>query len=255
VRKSLLLAIVVFSAAATVYGALGDIVSSFPAPASSPRGLARANGVLFCLDYNTPNYVYRLSPSTGAVTGSWPAPYTTGNRGLAYIYGGYVYVGCWSNDTIYRCDSGDGSVIASWAAGHDPNGLAPVATGDGGSGATSLYCSDSSPIYFWEHHYTTGSIMGSFAAPHSSYNDIAYDWRNQIIWQYDNDQVVYGIDTSGSVVASFAWTGYGSYNGITYHGEYLFIAADTGDTIYRVHCPNNVGVRPASMGKVKAIFR
>jgi hypothetical protein len=42
---------------------------------------------------------------------------------------------------------------------------------------------------------------------------------------------------------------------MAYHGEYLYIAADTQDYVYVVHCPNDVGVRPASMGRVKAMFR
>ncbi len=254
-RKTLLLAAAVFAATATAYGALGDIVSSFPAPASQPRGLARANVVLFVLDYNSPNRVYLLNPTTGSVTGSWPAPYDTGNRGLAYIFGGYVYVGCWSNDTIYRCNAVTGSVYGSWVVGHEPQGLAPVQTGDGGEGATSLYCSASSPSYFWQHHYTTGSVISSFAAPHSSIQDITYDHRNRLIWRY-NSNVVYGITTSGSVARSFAWPGHGSYAGMAYYGPYLFISATTQQYIYVVHCPQYVpAVTPTSAGKVKALFR
>jgi hypothetical protein len=253
-RKAFLITVVALVSAATAFGALGDIVSSFRAPATQPRGLARANGVLFVLDYNSPNRVYRLNPTNGSVTGSWPAPYNTGNRGLAYIFGNNVYVGCWSNDTIYRCNSGTGSVIASWAVGHDPQGLAAVQTGDGGEGATSLYCSDSSPSYFWRHHYTTGSVISSFAAPHSSIQDITYDHRNGLIWRY-NSNVVYGITTTGSVKASFSWPGHGSYAGMAYHSQYLYISATTQQYIYRVDCPNTVGVTPASMGKIKAVFK
>ncbi len=253
-RKVLILTVAALVGATYAFGTLGSIVSSFRAPASQPRGLARANGVLFVLDYNSPNRVYRLNPTNGSVTGSWLAPYSTGNRGLAYIFGGYVYVGCWSNDRIYRCNSGNGSVYASWAVGHDPQGLAPVQTGDGGEGATSLYCSDSSPSYFWRHHYTTGSVISSFAAPHSSFQDITYDHRNRLIWRY-NSNVVYGITTTGSVKASFSWPGHGSYAGMAYHSQYLYISATTQQYIYRVHCPNNVGVTPTSMGKIKAVFK
>ncbi len=253
-RKALFLTVAVVVAAATAYAALGDIVSSFRAPASQPRGLARSNGRLYVLDYNSPNRVYYLNPTTGSRIGSWPTPYNTGNRGLAYIVGGYIYVGCWSNDRIYRCRSDDGSVYTSWAVGHDPQGLAPVQTGDGGSGATSLYCSDSSPSYFWRHHYTTGSVLGSFAAPHSSFQDITYDHRNRLIWRY-NSNVIYGITTAGSVKASFSWPGHGSYAGMAYHSQYLFISATTQQYIYRVHCPINVDVAPSSMGKIKAVFK
>lgn len=252
--KAFFVTVVALVGAANAFGALGDIVSSFRAPATQPRGLARANGVLYCLDYNSPNRVYRLNPTTGSRLGSWATPYNTGNRGLAYIVGGYVYVGCWSNDRIYRCDYLTGSVYAFWAVGDDPQGLAANQTGDGGSGATSLYCSDSSPSLFRLRHWTTGSLIRSFAAPHQSFQDITYDHRNRLIWRY-NSNVVYGISTRGSVVRSFAWSGHGSYAGMAYHGQYLFISATTQQYIYRVHCPVIPGVTPTSAGKIKALFR
>jgi hypothetical protein len=42
---------------------------------------------------------------------------------------------------------------------------------------------------------------------------------------------------------------------MTYCDEFLFIAGDMEDYIYRVHCPDDVGVHPQSMGKIKAVFR
>lgn len=254
-RKTLFISLGSLVVVAGAFGALGDIVSSFPAPNTQPRGLARSDDRLYVLDYfSTMNRVYYVNPTTGSLIGSWPAPYNTGNRGLAYIVGGYVYVGAWLNDTIYRCNADNGSVYATWAVGHDPQGLAAVQTGDGGAGATSLYCSDSSPSYFRQLHYTTGSIIGSFAAPHSSYQDIAFDHRNGLIWRY-NSNVVYGISTRGSVVRSFAWSGHGEYAGMAYYGEYLFISATTQQYIYVVHCPLIPAVTPTSAGKIKALFR
>jgi hypothetical protein len=253
-RKVLILTVAALVGATYAFGTLGSIVSSFRAPASQPRGLARSNDRLYVLDYNSPNRVYYLNPTTGSRLGSWQAPVSSGNRGLAYIADGTIYVGCWSNDRIYRCRADNGSVRAAWAVGHDPTGLAPVQTGDGGYGATSLYCSASAPSYFWRHHYTTGSVISSFAAPHSSFQDITYDHRNRLIWRYNSNRV-YGITTAGSVKASFSWSGHGTYAGMAYHSGYLFISATTQQYIYRVHCPNNVGVRPSSVGKVKALFR
>jgi hypothetical protein len=221
----------------------------------SPAAWPRSNNALFCLNEGLPNRVYLMNPTTGSVTASWPTPRSLGNLGLAYTSGANLYVGCVGNDTIYRCYAGNGSVVASWELGHEPYGLAPVQTGDGGVGARSLYCSDSNPSYFWRHDYISGSVTSSFPAPHSSRSDIAYDHRNVLIWRYNTDGAVYGINTSGSVMASFSWSGYGDFNGMAYCDEFLFIAGDIEDHIYRVHCPDDVGVRPASMGKVKALFR
>ena len=132
------------------------------------------------------------------------------------------------------------------------HGSAPLATGDGGAGTTHIIVSgfgNPSTIYFFT---LSGSITGSFMAAPYLY-DIAYDWRNRLIWGGMNSTTVYGFTTTGSLVASLAKPT-GNVYGITYHGQYLWVAGTSGQ-IYQIHCPNNVGVQPTSMGKIKTIFK
>jgi len=173
---------------------------------------------------------------------------------MAYIPDRNLYLGDWNSRYVFRCDASNGAVIGSFTTGLRPYGLAPIQTGDGGIGATYLYSSATSPSYFWQVHYTNGSILSSFEAPQLAPQDTTYDHRNQLIWRYYSD-VVYGISTAGSVKASFPWSGRGTYVGMAYYGEYLFIGGDVQPShIYIVHCPGSLGVAPASMGKIKAMF-
>lgn len=102
------------------------------------------------------------------------------------------------------------------------------------------------------------SITSSFNVPSvCMMYDIAYDWRNGLLWGAVNASggsvPFWGVNTSGSLVASFNVNMSNSY-GLTYAGEYLW-AGTTAGRIYRIHCPNNLNVEPSSVGKVKALFR
>ncbi|NIT36666.1 MAG: hypothetical protein GTN49_09225 [candidate division Zixibacteria bacterium] len=239
-------------AVAPARAALGDVVSSFRALSSELRGLARSDTVLFALCYTSPNVVYRFHPVTGSVYGWWNTPRPTKNRGLAFSEGGRVWVGCFENDFVYDCAGATGSVRASWSAGHDPYGIAPHCTGDGGRGTTALFVADSQPNYIWRHNISTGSILSSFRR--GAHWDIAYDHRNRIIWvPTEYGDTIFGVSTSGSVASSFKGPA-DSPTGAAYHGQYLFIGCANG-YVYRVHCPGPPSATPASLGKVKALYR
>jgi hypothetical protein len=239
-------------AAGTAFAALGDVVSSFRSLSSELRGLARSDTALFALCYTSPNVVYRYHPVTGSIYGWWNTPRAIKNRGLAFSWGGHVWVGCFENDLVYDCVAATGSVRASWSAGHDAYGIAPHCTGDAGRGTTALFVADSQPGYIWRHNPSTGSILSSFRS--GAHWDVAYDHRNRLIWvPADYRDNILGINTSGSIVSSFEGPADGP-TGAAYYGEYLFIGCANG-YIYRVHCPGPVSATPASLGKVKALCR
>ena len=241
-------------AAAAAFGALGDVVGSFPGPDPILRGLGRSTTYLYVLGLSSGHRVYRCNPTTGSVYNSWPTPYITANRGLAVTWGDHAWVGCYRNNLVYECAGGNGSVYRSWDAGHEPYGLAPLCTGDGGQGTTALFSYDSSPSFIYSHNLTNGSIIRSFALPHATAYDFAYDHRNRLLWKYYLPNI-YGYDTStGSVVASFPRPYPSTCYGLAYYGEYLWISAGDGN-IFIVHCPGNVGVHPSSVGRIKALFR
>jgi hypothetical protein len=240
--------------AAVAAANLGSVVSSFSAPTASVRGLARSDTRLFLMTFGTPTVIYRVAPVTGSVYGSWTPSFGNNCRGLAFSEGGHLWVGNYGNDYVYDCAATTGSVYGSWSAGHNPYGLAPYCTADGGVGTTAIFSSDANPSNCWRHNMTTGSILSSFEIVNDSFFDIAWDHRNRLVWMGDLPNVVYGYATGGAVRASFTVPATYPY-GFAYYGQYLWVACAGNGYVYRVHCPGTVGVGPASLGKVKALFR
>ncbi len=251
-KRIIILAFVTALVAGAALGGLGDVVSSFRAPSTELRGLARSNTYLYAICYTTPNVIYRFNPDTGLIRGVWETPRPEYNRGLAFSWGGHLWIGCYQNDTVYDCNHLTGSLNNSWSAGHDPYGLAPQCTGDGGRGTTALFSSENLPGYTWRHRLSNGSILSSFQ-PGAGRWDIAYDHRNKLIWTPSYGGIFgYRVNASRPV-ASFAPPATEA-TGMAYHGEYLFIGCTNG-YVYRVHCPGTVPVSPASLGKIKALYR
>jgi hypothetical protein len=242
--------------AGTAFATLGEVVGSFVGPYNNIRGVGRSTGYLYVLGLSSPNLVYRCNPTNGSVYGSWATPYITTNFSLTVTQGEHVWVGCDRNYLAYECDGFSGSVYSSWPTGHDPYGLAALCTGEGGQGTTAIFSYDESPNFVFTHNVSTGSILGSFPLAHATPYDFAYDHRNKLLWKYYHlDFNIYGYDpTTGGAVASFARPYPSICYSLAYYGEYLWISARYGN-IFVVHCPRNIGVHPASLGKVKALFR
>lgn len=254
-RKALLVAIAMLCVASAAFGALGDVVASFRIPGTgSQAGMARANAVLFVNNYSG-SRIYRCNYDTGSVTGSFAAAGGSQTRGLAYAWGNNLWQSQAYNSpyTIYRTESSNGSVYNSYTAlAHYDHGSAPLATGDGGEGTTHIIVSNYNSRII-KYMTTTGSISSSHSVSQALY-EIAYDWRNKLIWGGMNSSVVYGFSTTGSSVASFSGPTSNVY-GITYHGQYLWVGGTSG-YIYKIHCPIlNVGIAPSSMGKIKAMYK
>jgi len=253
--KALLVIFATVCAVGAAFAALGDVAGSFAIPGGSQAGLARSNTYLYVNNYSN-SRIYRCNPTNGSVYGSFAAAGGTNTRGLAYQFGGYL----WQNKAytspyqIYRTDSSTGSVYNTYSLPTNvTHGSAPLATGDGGEGTSYIILSSygaTSTIYYMT---TTGSIARSHSANTYLY-EIAYDWRNQLIWGGMNTTTVYGFTTNGSLAASFNKPT-GNIYGITYHGQYLWVGGTSG-YIYRQHCPIiNVGIAPSSMGKIKAMYK
>jgi len=255
-KKALLISMAIVLAAGTAFGALGDVLGSFPSPStSSTRGLGVSGSYLYVLQYSG-DVVFRVHPTTGSVYTSWTLP-AGSYRGLAFSWGSRVWAGRYSTNTVFQLNASNGSVISSWSAGSsDAYGLAPLATGDWGAGATQIFSTDSSPSSIFVHNMSNGSIINSIALSPSTYYDCAYDWRNNLVWIGDTDEVIRGYNPSGSVVASFSIAATSPY-GLAYGNEVLWVGClgPSPDYIYRISCPGTVTVVPTSLGKVKALFR
>lgn len=255
-RLAFILIALVISAASPGLGHLGDVKNVFPAPGNQVRGMAHSKIRLFVMIYGSSTRIYRLAPATGSSYGSWTTSFSNKCTGLAFSEGGYLWVGCDGNGCVYKCKSLTGSVYGHWNAGHEPYGVAPCCTGDGGVGTTAIFTSDSSPSLCWRHNMANGSILSSFGLANASAFDVAWDHRNKLIWKGSLPNVVRGFNTAGSLVASFTVPGQ-TPRGLAYYGQYLWVGCDGNNLIYRVHCPGDITspASPASFGNVKALFR
>ena len=243
-------------AAAAVEAYLGEVAGSFPSPAGRDvRGLALSSGYLFVLDSNDPGVTYLLNIWNGSIYSSYNVSWSGSNGGLAFSTPYNLWVGNPGNDTVYRCYALDGSIYGSWSAGHDPFGLAPLCTGDGGTGTSYVLGTDSSPSAIFTHRLGDGSVVRSVAIPGASNFDCAYDWRNKLVWLGRGSGVVFGYTASGTAAASFPSPAAGPA-GLAYSREILWVACAGNGQVYRVRCPYNfAGLEPASLGRVRAIFK
>lgn len=267
-KRAILIAAALTFGAGSVFGALGDIYASFPAPASYPIALARANNPDYTWVYcNTSPYrIYRINAHTGSIFASYVSPQGIGTRGLTYNYGGggglplgsYLWMGNYLKYYIYRCNYATGSAYASFPAYSSTlNGLAVKATGHGGYCPTHMLSSNANTERVYHKDLITGSIRKLFTASHDVY-DLAYDWENEIIWTGNLGNVVYGYNTNGSLVTSFTIPA--NYPlGFAHQHNFLWVGTTLGShRIWKIHCPPftaSANVVPASMGKIKAAFR
>jgi len=270
-KKVLLVITTSLCAAAAAFGALGDVLNSFPAPATYPIALGIAGdytNFLWVYCNASPFRIYQISGITGSLLSSYVSPQGSATRGLTYSYNGggglpsgsYLWMGNYGTDYIYRCNSGNGSVYASIPANHDMIlGIAVTATGDGGSAPTYMLSSDDYAAYMYRQALTTGSIYSSWTVA-ADVCDIAWDWRNAVVWTGRGDNYVYGYRTTGSLAASFRIPN--DYPvGFCYTTNYLWVSCTIGirpaDYIYRIHCPlvPNLSVEPASVGRIKSLFK
>jgi hypothetical protein len=193
---------------------------------------------------------------------SYPCPLGTtppdsALHGFSYGGGSDLYALNYLTRVVARFTASSGSLISTW--GWPSGGRFGLCCEHDGSNPASYLWLSYYDGNFWR--YTTdGSLVSSFDIYNTNEYDLAWDYANKLIWypNYNTDRV-YAITTSGSAVASWRIpTGVTAPYGIAYYGEYLYVSTAGGvpdDYIWVYHCPNVVGIAPASIGKVKALFR
>lgn len=245
-------------AALTAVGAeayLGQIEASFRSPAGADtRGLARADGFLYAVDGGAPGTVYRINAVTGSIYNQYVVGWMGINSGLGYSTNpAYLWVGCVGTNLVYYTRPFTGSVYSSWRTNHQAFGVAGLCTGDGGAGTTNVFAAGYYPAFVYRHRLN-GSVAGSFPIAATSRFDCAFDWRNNILWR-GSGTYIYGFTPSGATAASFASPA-GTPWGLAYYNRRLWVACQADGNIYRIHCPKNFfAVEPASVGRVKSLFR
>jgi len=230
-------------AAAAAWGAFGDVIASFPAPANNARALGYAGGYLYCYAGTSPYRIYRINPANGSVVSSFVSAAGSDTYGLEWD-GTYLDFGANSANRVYRATNA-GSVASSFACSHIDNGL----TWDG----ANFWVTDADS-HFWRVN-TSGSVLASFTTAFDAY-DPAFAGNYLIVGSHNPSHRLYKLTTAGSVVAStaapanFPW-------GATFDGTYLWVTTTTGtDRIWKLGAgPVWTDVQPASLGRVKALYR
>jgi hypothetical protein len=229
-------------AAAASWAGFGDIISSFRAPSSYPIALGWDGNYLWCYCNASPYNFYRINPANGSVVYSFPSNTSSRTRGLTWD-GTYLYTGAYSPNYVYARNTA-GSIYRSFSLTSYYGGL----TFDG----TYLWANSTSPRAFYTYNLN-GSLIRSFSVTFYPF-DPGWDGTYLICGTYSPSHMLYRLTTTGSIVqsasppANYPW-------GCTFDGKYIWVSTTVGTNyIYKLD-PGFVAVSPASLGKVKAVFR
>ncbi len=240
--KKAILGITLVALAAPGWGAFGDIIASFAAPGTNPDALAYGGGYLYCMrDMGGDDTIYRLNPATGSVLASFVSPAGNWGCGLAYL-GADLYHGDSNPAGVFRMTTA-GSVLGSFAVAGITGGL----TEEG----SYLWLTDGNAF---RRITTTGSTVSSFT---TSFVPLDPGFGGSVLFVGSGDPVhmIYKLSTSGSVVASVPppvnWP-----RGCAFDGVYLWVSTTANHYIYKMDAGSlTTDVAPASLGRVKALFK
>jgi hypothetical protein len=210
--------------ASAAFAALGDVVASFPAPADKPIALATTDnynpvapghslwGPTLWVYCDVAPYNIYITDTYGVYIHKFQSPVFWATRGLTFSTGRgglgpgprkhYLWIGNDQQDKIYRCHPWRGTPDATFPANHDMGGgLAAMAVQDNGFAPVFMLSSDNLPKRIYRQK-TKGGPLKSFV-PSAIPFDLAWDWRNRLIWTGNSGNRIYGYRTNGSLYASF----------------------------------------------------
>ncbi len=267
-RKSILIALALALIAGTASATMGQLVSSFPnIGTSSHYGLAAdANYLYSFYYYSTWRYpIIRMRRTTGAFVSSYPMPgattiYPQYNRSISYDGTGRIYANNYSRRYVHRFTASSGASISTWTWPTTmPYRYSLCVDHKGTSAGTNIYQAYYDGV--WYKSSLTGSLKDSWRTGVYNYAfDMAWDYGNNVIW-YGNysTEFIYACNTRGSIIKSWGLpTHANDPYGIAYWGNYLYVSTISGspnEYIWVYHCPRTLGLAPASVGKVKALFK
>lgn len=200
----------------------GSIIAVYDVRPIWSGGLAYDGTYLYTTDLWDSFHIYKFDPLRGTIVGSFP--YTPGFMAGGLTYGGrFLYLTEILAGDLYILNTG-GSVVGSFHLGFErPEGLAYVEN----AGAPYLFCS---------------------TRP----------------YRMNLQSKVYRITTTGSILDSADWPvagpvpDYGAA-GLAYDGKYLWGIHNDGGAVENLALQmlyvTDIGVTPASLGRIKALYR
>lgn len=234
------------------------LVGSFPAPPDA-IALACEYEPLYALVGGTHPTVFILDRSSGAPIGNFYVTVPDGARGIAAT--GSSPTSMWISNSVdgflYRLTT-TGSLLGSFRCpGGTPYGLGGYKYGGGpDAGYVSVSCRNENEIL--RINATTGSLASSFPGPATAV--IGYDemfavdrYSDCLFWK---PQVRFGywevLDTLPALPWSVTTTVYGTTDGAA--SVICYVLCGDGH-IYRFEGVKGDAVAPASLGRVKALYR
>jgi hypothetical protein len=238
----------------------GSVVASYISPDRYPDGfgylnIAGTNYIILTTCGH--NQLYRLYPSNGSVACSYALPFEWTAGCDAGVIGGTSYIwvikGDYGIDHICLLEPSTGSIYSSFETpGHDGIGIAFYGAGS----ADYIYHTDDYTHYLYRLDPFSGSINSSFYLGYWG-EDLAYGGGYLWIAQYPN-RIDMADSATGSTIASFL-TDINYPVGVGYDptGPYLWVGFGGVEPEHyiRVYELAGAGIAPASLGRVKAVYR
>jgi hypothetical protein len=244
--KKVFFVVVAVLAATSVFAGTLSVVSSFVSQKTWRKGLEYAGGYLYTTSNYSDNTIH-VYTTTGSLVRTIPTPAGAMGVEVTHAPSGYLWLNTYSPYNGYRMVLSNGSVVTSFTGPTYGYGIS--------SNGTYLYWSDARTRGLYTLT-TTGSIVRSFTQPGTfpggcDYVAPGYLW----LTNWSGSPFLYYVTTLGSVVDSFSTPGVARPSGVTWDGNYVWYHDyDSPNLCIRARA-NFTSVAPASVGKVKAIFR
>jgi hypothetical protein len=241
--RSLFVIILAFALFAVAGGAW-KFVASFRCPVANARGYAASSEVGgWTVNDGTTPYVYHFNFNIGSILTSFPAPGGAGAWGIGSDLGLAFFVSNNRTSWIYHITTA-GSLYSSFRCP-----IAGPADLDVRGFPRYLYVAIPDRNIIAVVNQTTGSLVSTFAAPGSRPTGCC-GYGTTLI----SDSATHTIYEDGVPVITGIQTPVGIDEGFTADvGHFVWVLDAATNYIYRYD--NWVGVAPASLGRVKALFR
>lgn len=246
-KKGLVFTAIALLTATTVFAGTLTVVSSFMSRKTWRKGLEYAGGYLYTTSNFSDNSIF-VYTTTGSLVRTIPSPASSMGVEVSHAPSGYLWLNTFSSPRGYRMVLSTGSVVTSFTGPASGYGI----TSDG----TYLYWSTTSSDRMYVLT-TTGSVVRSFTQPGGfpggcDYVAPGYLW----LCNWSGSPFLYYCTTMGSVIDSFSTPGAARPSGVTWDGNYVWYHQYSTDPALCFRAKVNfTGIAPASLGKVKALFR
>ena len=241
-NKKVLLTAVALLAATSVFAGTLNVVSSFASQKTWRKGLDYNGGYIYSTSNYSDNNIH-IYTTIGSLVGSIPSP--AGSMDQKWD-GSYIWLCTYSPAMVYRLTS-TGSIVTSFSGPAAGYGLAWT--------GTYLYYSSTSGNMIWRLT-TTGSVVTSFSSGCSFVGGLDYDGTNLWVadWPSSGGGWLRYMTTTGSIIDTFSTPSSTRPSGVCWDGTYVWYNDYNVAYVFRASVQPS-GIAPASVGKVKALFR